>query len=200
MSYQYYKVDPYVRIWNCIADGGEICSGGFDPKNNPDDRKKLMFAILGVIFFLLLFVCFSGCTRRVYVPVEKRTTVTETLVDTLVEVKLKEVRDTITLNTLGKDTLSYLSNDYAYSFASIENGILGHSLGINPDAKARDSVKVKHIIIRDSIPYPVEVIKEKKLSFWQSVKIEYGGFAMGVAVALAFILGLMIYTGRVKRD
>lgn len=200
MSYQEYKVDPYVRIWNRLADHGEICSGGFDPKNDPDDRKKLLLILLGMIAFVLMFVCFSGCTRRVYIPLEKRTTVTETLVDTLVEVKLKEVHDTITLNTLGKDTLSYLSNDYAYSFASIENGVFGHSLGIHPDTKVKDSIKVKHIIIRDSIPYPVEVIKEKKLSFWQSVKIEYGGFAMGVAAALAFVLGLMIYTGRIKRD
>lgn len=192
--------DPYVRIWNRLADHGEICSGGFDPKNNPDDREKLLLGVVIGIVLLVFIAMFSGCTRRVYVPVEHTTTVTELLVDTLVEVSLKEVHDTVTIHTSGCDTLSYLSNDYAYTFASLTDGKLGHSLGVFPNAKARDSIKVKHIIIRDSIPYPVEVIKEKKLSFWQSVKIEYGGFAMGVAAALAFILGLMIYSGRIKRD
>lgn len=200
MSYEHYTVDPYVRIWNRLADGGEICNGGFDPKNDPDDRKKLWLIILGITGFILMFVCFSGCSKRVYVPVERTTTVTELTVDTVVEVSIKEVHDTVTIDTRGRDTLSCISNGLAYSFASIENGVLGHSLGTIPGAKVRDSIKVKYIIIRDSIPYPVEVVKEKKLSFWQSVKIEYGGFAMGVSAALAFTLGLMIYTGRIKRD
>lgn len=200
MSYQEYKVDPYVRIWNRLADHGEICSGGFDPKNDPDDRKKLLLILLGAVVFVLMFVLFSGCSKRVYVPVERTTTVYETLRDTLVEVDLKEVHDTVTIEAFGGDTLSYLHNDLAYSFASIEDGKLGHSLGIRPGTKLLFPMQMKFIHIVDSIPYPVEVIKEKKLTFWQNVKIEYGGFAMGVAAALAFILGLIIYTGRIKRD
>lgn len=200
MSYEYYKVDPYVRIWNRIADGGERCSGGFDPKNDPDDRRKLRLIILGMIALVLMFVCFSGCSRRVYVPVERTTTVTEVVVDTLIEVELKEVHDTVTIHTRGRDTLSYLSNGIGYSFASIENGVLGHSLGTVPGAKVNDSIKVRHIVIRDSIPYPVTVEVEKKLTWWQNFKIEYGGFAMGLATTLLLMFGLSLWSNHQKKE
>ena len=200
MSYEHYTVDPYVRIWNRLADHGEICSGGFDPKNDPDDRRKLLLILLGVVAFVLMFVCFSGCSKRVYVPVERTTTVYETLRDTLVEVELKEVHDTVTIETLGGDTLSYLHNDLAYSFASIEGGKLGHSLGIRPGTKLLFPMQMKFIHIVDSIPYPVPVEVEKKLTWWQRVKMEYGGFAMGIATALAFIFGLFLWKDVQKKE
>lgn len=200
MSYEHYTVDPYVRIWNRLADHGEICSGGFDPKNDPDDRRKLILILLGMIAFVLMFVMFSGCSKRVYVPVERTTTVYETLRDTLVEVELKEVHDTVTIETFGGDTLSYLHNDLAYSFASIEGGKLGHSLGIRPGTKLQLPMQMKFIHIVDSIPYPVTVEVEKKLTWWQRMKMEYGGFAMGIATALAFIFGLFLWKDVQKKE
>lgn len=200
MSYEHYTVDPYVRIWNRLADHGEICSGGFDPKNDPDDRRKLLLILLGAVAFVLMFVLFSGCSKRVYVPVERTTTVYETLRDTLVEVDLKEVHDTVTIETVGGDTLSYLHNDLAYSFASIEGGKLGHSLGIRPGTKLLFPMQMKFIHIVDSIPYPVTVEVEKKLTWWQRMKMGYGGFAMGIATALAFIFGLFLWKDVQKKE
>ena len=199
MSYKEYKYDPYVRAWNRIADGGEVCSGDFDPRNNPDDRRKLIIGIVVAVVFVLLFVCFSGCSRRVYVPVERTTTVTEFLRDTVVEVRLKVVHDTTTIEAEGRDTTSYLENGTHFSHATWKDGKLGHSLGTLPDASIKDTMKVKHIIIRDSIPYPVQVEVEKKLTWWQRQKIEYGGVAIGVAVFFGFIIGNMLLRGR-RRD
>lgn len=173
-----------------MADHGEICSGGFDPKNDPDDRRKLaVFVIIGILF-IWLFVAFSSCTHRVYVPMERTTTRTVELRDTVIEIKLNQVHDTVTITTQGQDTTSYLKNEHSYSFAVLRDGKLGHSLGTLPGAVIKDSIKVEYVIIRDSIPYPVEV--EKKLTRWQQSKMEYGGFAMGAAVALALILILFI--------
>ena len=200
MSCKEYKYDPYVRAWNCIADHGEICSGGFDPKNDPDDRKKLLIAIVTAVLFVTAFVCFSGCTRKVYIPVERTTTVTETVRDTLVEVKLKAVHDTVTIESLGRDTTSYLKDGTHFSYATWKDGKLGHSLGTLPDASAKGLVKVIHTHTVDSIPYPVPVEVEKKLTFWEQLKMEYGGFAMGIAVALGFIIGVMIFSERRRRD
>lgn len=199
MAYKEYKYDPYVRAWNRIADGGEVCSGDFDPRNNPDDRRKLIIGIVAAVVFVLLFVCFSGCSRKVYVPVERTTTVTEFLRDTVVEVRLKEVHDTVTIEPEGRDTTSYLKNGTHFSHVTWKDGKLGHSLGTLPDASIKDTMKVKHIIIRDSIPYPVQVEVEKKLTWWQRQKIEYGGVAIGVAVFFGFIIGNMLLRGR-RRD
>ena len=198
MAYKEYKVDPYVRAWNSIADGGEVCSGDFDPRNNPDDRRKLIYGIVAAVVFVLLFVLFSGCTRRVYVPVERTTTVTEILRDTVVELKLKQVHDTVTIATEGRDTASYLKNGTHFSHVTWKDGKLGHSLGTLPDASVKDSMQVKHIIIRDSIPYPVPVEVEKKLTWWERQKLEYGGFAMGVALFFGFIIGNILLRGRTR--
>ena len=198
MAYKEYKVDPYVRAWNCIADGGEVCSGDFDPRNNPDDRRKLIIGIALAAAFVLLFALFSGCTRRVYVPVGRTTTVTEILRDTVVELKLKQVHDTVTIEALGRDTASYLENGTHFSRASWKDGKLGHSLGTLPDASVKDTLKVKYIIVRDSIPYPVPMEVEKKLTWWQRQKLEYGGFAIGVAVFFGFIIGSILLRGRTR--
>ena len=198
MAYKKYKVDPYVRAWNCIADGGEVCSGDFDPRNNPDDRRRLILGIALAAAFVLLFVLCSGCTRRVYVPVERTTTVTEILRDTVVALKLKQVHDTVTVEALGRDTASYLENGTHFSRATWKDGKLGHSLGTLPDATVKDTLKVKYVIVRDSIPYPVPVEVEKKLTWWQRQKLEYGGFAIGVAVFFGFIIGSVLLRGRTR--
>lgn len=198
MAYKEYKVDPYVRAWNCIADGGEVCSGDFDPRNNPDDRRKLIIGIALAAVFALLFVLCSGCTRRVYVPVERTTTVTEILRDTIVEVELKQVHDTVTIEALGRDTASYLENGTHFSRATWKDGKLGHSLGTLPDASVKDTLKVKYVIVRDSIPYPVPVEVEKKLTWWERQKMEYGGFAIGVAAFFGFIVGCVLLRGRTR--
>lgn len=199
MAYKEYKYDPYVRAWNRIADRGEVCSGNFDPRNNPDDRRRLIAGIVLVVAFLLLFVLFSGCTRRVYVPVERTTTVTEIVKDTVVEVILEVKKDTVTVEAAGRDTTSYLENGTHFSRATWKDGKLGHSLGTLPGASVKDTVPVKMVIIRDSIPYPVEVEVEKKLSWWQRQKMEYGGIAIGAAVFFAFVTGMLLKGAR-KRD
>lgn len=198
MSYEHYTVDPYVRAWNRIADGGEICSGGFDPKNDPDDRRKLLVFLLAALLFALMFVGFSGCSRKVYIPVERTTTVTEFVRDTVIEIRLKVIHDTITIEAMGRDTTSYIEDGTHFSHASWKDGRLGHSLGTLPDASVKDTVKVKHVIIRDSIPFPVIVEVEKKLTWWQRQKMEYGGIAIGVAVFFGFIIGSILLKGRTR--
>ena len=200
MSYGEYKYDPYVRAFNIIADGGEICHGGFDPKNDPNDRRKLIVGIVAAVVFIVLFVTFSSCNHKVYVPVERTTTVTQVVTDTVVEIRLEVVHDTITIESFGRDTASYMANDTHYSFATWHNGRLGHSLGTLPGASVKGPVQVVHTHTIDSIPYAVPVEVEKKLSWWERTKLEYGGFAMGVAAFLALVLGIMLFGSRIGRD
>jgi len=123
---------------------------------------------------LLIFVIallFVGCktTKTVYVPVETIRTEIQTVHDTIVNVKLDVLRDSIVTN----DTLSILSNKYSYSSAMWSKGLLSHSLSIK-DIKI--PVKVQYINISkvDSIqiPYPVEkVVKVNYLTDWQRFRI-----------------------------
>lgn len=115
-----------------------------------------------LIFFPLLFI---GCKSIEYVPVKEVHTEQIILRDTIVDIKLIPYKDSISI----KDTISYLENTYAYSNASYSSGQLNHSLNIK-DVEIPVKIVVQEKIIRDSIPYPIEITKTKveyrKDFFW----------------------------------
>ena len=130
-----------------------------------------------------------ACTRKVYVPIESTTVITETVRDTIVKVKLATYRDTITT----PDTLSYLSNPYAESYARVSDGIVHHSLTSNApevDVKTVIVYRDKNVIKR--VPYPVEkIVKvEKPLTKWQKARMTFGDISAGAILLLVvfFIL------------
>lgn len=105
--------------------------------------------------------------KVVYVP-EVHTITTEVVThDTMIVTAIPEhyaERGTL-------DTLSELSNPFAYSRAVVSGGKLTHSLGIHPTAEVSQRVIVeeKIITIRDTIPYRVEVpvYIDKPTPVWQ---------------------------------
>ena len=130
--------------------------------------------------------------------------------NTKVEVKVVEkiVKDTAWLElpviiekraTL--DTASTLENKYAKSEASVSGGVLHHSLQTKP---VREPVEVQiKEIVRDSIIFrdriqtqTVEV--EKKLSWWQRLKMETGGITLLILLT-AVILFLFTKTFNLKK-
>lgn len=124
--------------------------------------KKLIF-----IFPLLLIGCRS--IKTVYVPVESVKVITTTVHDTLVQLKLDVLHDSI----VTKDTLSVLSNKYAYSSAMWSNGMLSHSLSIK-DVQIPIRVQYINTNTVDSVqvPYSVETIKEVNfLTDWQRFRL-----------------------------
>ena len=122
--------------------------------------------------------------------------------NTKVEVKVVEkiVKDTawfelpvIVEKVATLDTASVLENKYAKSEAVVSGGVLHHSLQTKP---VREPVSVESKeTVRDSIVYrdriqtkTVEV--EKKLSWWQSLKMKTGGVTL-LAIVLIVILFLI---------
>ena len=122
--------------------------------------------------------------------------------NTKVEVKVVEkiVKDTawfelpvIVEKVATLDTASVLENKYAKSEAVVSGGVLHHSLQTKP---VREPVSVESKeIVRDSIVYrdriqtkTVEV--EKKLTWWQSLKMKTGGITL-LAIFLIVILFLI---------
>ena len=139
---------------------------------------------------LLLLLAASACSTVRQFP-----TVTDS---TKVEVHVVEkiVRDTawIELPAIMEkvqtlDTISVLENKYAKSEASVHSGFLAHSLEVKP---VREPVSVEaREIVRDSIIFrdrvqtqTIEV--ERKLTWWQSLKMKAGGVAL-LVIALAIL-------------
>lgn len=135
---------------------------------------------------LLLLLAASACSTVRQLP-----SVTDS---TKVEVRVVEkiVRDTavvelpvIVEKVATLDTASVLENQYAKSEASVSGGVLTHSLATKP---VREPVAVEYKeVVRDSIVYrdrietqTVEV--EKKLTWWQTLKMKAGGLFLLIAL------------------
>ncbi len=135
---------------------------------------------------LLLLLAASACSTVRQLP-----SVTDS---TKVEVRVVEkiVRDTayvelpvIVEKVATLDTASVLENKYAKSEASVSGGVLTHSLATKP---VREPVAVEYKeVLRDSIVYrdrietqTVEV--ERKLTWWQTLKMKAGGLFLLIAL------------------
>ena len=135
---------------------------------------------------LLLLLAASACSTVRQLP-----SVTDS---TKVEVRVVEkiVRDTayvelpvIVEKVATLDTASVLENKYAKSEAYVSGGVLTHSLATKP---VREPVAVEYKeVVRDSIVYrdrietqTVEV--ERKLTWWQTLKMKAGGLFLLIAL------------------
>ena len=86
------------------------------------------------------------------------------------------------------DTVSDLYTPFAHSRAEVSGGILSHSLGTHGELPTSVRIEEKIITIRDSIPYPVEVIREVRepLRGWQRSLMWVGVVAIVVASVAAY--------------
>ena len=94
------------------------------------------------------------------------------------------------------DTASVLENKYAKSAASVSGGVLTHSLETKP---VREPVSVeKQIVYRDSLVFrdkvqTVTVEVEKKLTWWQTLKMRLGLVAIVlIVIVVTYFIFLII--------
>ncbi|MDR1160784.1 MAG: hypothetical protein LBK45_00440 [Tannerellaceae bacterium] len=148
--------------------------------------KEIIIDLLIVFLFCMLTSC---KTRTVYVPVDRVHTETVTWKDTIIDVRLEHIRDSVTV----PDSSSYLSNKYAYSWAAMKGGMLTHSLGTWP---GNIPVEVKYVEreTRDSIPVPYEVkvyvYKEKSLTWWQHTRMTIGSISI---ILIVIAIGYFVF-------
>lgn len=111
-----------------------------------------------VFWCVLCVVAAVSCTRTVYVPAE--THYSERIVwhDTIVEVVAPGER----LERATFDTVSSLQARYASSVAKVVDGVLSHTLTVNPRCDSVQ-VQVREVLRRDSVvlPYPVVTTVER---------------------------------------
>ena len=133
--------------------------------------------ILMIIIILIYFL--SGCSKTVYVPVHSSTIITEVVRDTVIDIRLETIRDSVTV----ADTISRLENKYACSVAQWSAGMLSHSLATKP-VDIPVQIQYKEVIRIDSIavPYPVIEIKEvNRQKKWQKVFMNFGIIAFAAS-------------------
>jgi hypothetical protein len=137
-----------------------------------------------LILIAIAIVLFISCRSVKYVPVTKTVTRTEYTVDTLVEYQLVPYHDSVAVD----DTVSFLFNDYAYSYAMWSSGKLHHSLAIFPQKPILIEVPRTIVEVHETDPQIVEV--EKKLTSWQKVKMNVGGAVIIIDALL--LIGLFV--------
>jgi len=129
--------------------------------------KSCFLCLVGIIIAVLLSFIFSGCRSIQYVPVEKVVT----------EYKTNTVHDSVYLEVLKHDSVV------------IEK--LGDTVYVNKwhtlyKDKWKEVIKTDTVIKTDSVqvPYPVE----RKLTKWEQTKMDAGGIAIGVCIAIIIMI------------
>ena len=144
--------------------------------------------LMRIILSLALCIIVVGCkttTKIVEVPIEKVVTKTDSIYITKVKVDSLFEKDSIYINTYVKGDTIYRDN---YRFIS----------------RWRDRVKLDTIYKTHTDTIKVEkaitIEVEKPLSWWQKVKQDVGGIAMGILVTLlvGLIIWVLIKTGTPK--
>jgi hypothetical protein len=144
-----------------------------------EKRKDFGITCIIVVMAVCLFLV-SSCRTTKYVPVETKVTETVAYHDTTIVERLNVYHDTIA----APDTVSYLENEYAYSWARFQNGLLSHSLGTKEYAAVTVEVpKYIEKTVTKEIPQIVEV--EKDLSNYQKFMIKAGEFLIVLVIASA---------------
>ncbi|GLL55336.1 hypothetical protein KUBF_29990 [Bacteroides finegoldii] len=127
--------------------------------------KRLLYILT---IFLMSEICFTSCRNIKYVPVE--TVKTEYKTRDSIRFDSIYEHDSIFLFVKG-DTVYKEKYRYKYRYLTIN--------------------KTDTVMLTDSvqIPYPVE----KQLTRWQQMKIELGGWAVGVIIILSIVLMLKMF-------
>ena len=134
------------------------------------------------LLYVLALLSLASCRQVRYIPVETVRVDSTVVHDTSMYVRLVPYKDSVAT----RDTSSFLSNPYGYSWAQWSGGLLHHSLGIWPFATTL--VEVPYFIDRYVTVTKPEIVEvEKELSRWQQFKQDVGG------VAIFGLLGLIIF-------
>lgn len=114
-----------------------------------------------IALFICLLVLATGCTRKVYIPIESVVSRTDTVYSAKVRVDSVIMRDSVAVFQKG-DTVLITKYRDRYHVKELTDTVYQSAI---------DSVKV-------SVPYPVE----RELSRWERTKMDFGGMAIGALV------------------
>lgn len=150
------------------------------------------------IYCLLLISAFWSCRSIKYVPVESNAD--SVVVEKLIEVQLppdsSTIRALLECDENGRVVLSWLdiaNSKNAQAQLTIDSlGNLLAKMRTQPDTVYLPSKEVT-VTKEVNVPYPVE----KELTRWQQMKLELGGWALGIIITVSLIIiGWLIYKSK----
>lgn len=125
-----------------------------------------------IALLVCLLVLATGCTRKVYIPIESTVSRTDTVYSAKVRVDSVIMRDSVAVFQKG-DTVIITKYRDRYRVKELTDTVYQSAI---------DSVKV-------SVPYPVE----RELSRWERTKMDFGGMAIGaLVIALCVVVAWLI--------
>ena len=161
------------------------------------DLKGCCWLFIIMLVAIALGALLSSCRSTQYIPVE--TTITE----------VKEVHDTIKIQDTIKsekqivireaDTseIERLNTEYGLKLNKAQKTILILNKELQQQSHNQTEVK-DSIVYRDKevqVPYPVE----RKLTKWQQIKIDFGGWMVGFIILSIIVFCIYLARGKVFR-
>ena len=168
---------------------------GYDPYKGLSDDERMKAGCLQIVgmvdtIIVALLICalFGSCTTTKYVPVTEQHTEHHWHTDSVKE------RDSIhTENTtIIREVDSAVIEKYGIRMERNQKAWLVLQREMEQRLRELEHMTATHDTIRDSIPYPVEVIKEvpSKLTWWQQTRIHIGGIVFWLLLfAAAWYIG-----------
>lgn len=149
--------------------------------------RACMYCMIGLVVFLLLAACFSSCTTTEYVPIVETHDVhhyhTDSIHNTDSVIHEKE--------TLIMQLDSAAMALYGIQLKSAERAWLVKTKELELQIQRLMEISATKDSVHDSIPvpYPVEKLVERELTWWQKTQMYAGD------VLLAVIFGLLCFGG-----
>lgn len=144
---------------------------------------RIVYTCLGLLVAVLLCALLSGCTTTKYVPVPEYHT------DTLIQTKVL------------KDSVWLHDSVYVHEYQKGDT-IFSTTIKWSTKYVEREVHDTTHVSKTDSIPYPVEVVKEvpAKLTWWQQTRLHLANILLWLPALLAVIYVGKKHLGRLGQD
>lgn len=158
---------------------------GYDPYKGLNDEERMKAGCLqavgivgGIITALLICALFGSCTTTKYVPVTQQHTEHHWHTDT--------VRERDSTHTERKTIIRELDSaamaQYGIQLRNAERAWLVQNREMESRLRELEHLTANRDTVRDSIPYPVEVIKEvpAELTWWQQTRLHLANILLWV--------------------
>lgn len=168
---------------------------GYDPYKGLNDEERMKAGCLqavgivgGIITALLICALFGSCTTTKYVPVTQQHTEHHWHTDT--------VRERDSTHTERKTIIRELDSaamaQYGIQLRNAERAWLVQSREMESRLRELEHLTANRDTVRDSIPYPVEVIKEvpAELTWWQQTRLHLANILLWV-IAIAGVVWIV---------